>query len=204
MSASSTDIANLALSFIGNGDPIQDMTEDSAEAQACLLFYDVVRDECLGEFPWSFAKRSQSLGTAIEEDPNSDWAFSYRLPADVLTILKVWGAVRNPTLDEEINYETGSDATGGLVYTDQADAEIKYVAREETVSKWPQEFATAVAYRLASRIAMRLVKEDKIGMSERMEFQATRHMAKAKAKDRNNQRPDPPPDSEIITSRGGY
>lgn len=203
MASSDAEVCNIALSSIGSGKPIQDLDESSEQADACRTFYDDVRDEVLRDYAWPFAKQSMELNL-VESDPNDDWGYAYRYPSAALFIRRIWGAVRNPSLAATIKYDIGSDATGKLIYTDEPDAEIEYTARIEAVSKWDSGYVLAVAYLLASKIAMRLVKEDKIGMTERMEAKYVRQMLKVRANAENERRPDPPPESDIITARGGY
>lgn len=203
MATSDAGVCNLALSLMGDSTTIQNLlTENSVQALALRVFYTDTRDEVLRDFPWTFAKRTVAL-SLVETAPNDDWDFSYRYPADALFIRRIWGAVRNPTLDETIKYDIGSDATGSLIYTDEENAEIEYTSRVEDVSKWKPDFTMAFAFLLASRIAPRLVKTDPIGLTERMFRGYTLQMLKARANAENERRPDAPPESEIITSRGG-
>jgi hypothetical protein len=203
VASSEAEVCNVALGFIGDSTVIQNMdTESSPQALALRLYFDDTRDEALRDFPWTFAKRSELL-TPVEDNPNDDWDFSYRYPSDCLFVRRVWGVVRTPTLTETIKYDIGSDTTGRLIYTDEDDAEIEFTARIEDVSQWPVDFTFAFAYLLAAKISGRLLKSDPIGMGERMMRAYSMQMLKARANNENERRPDAPPESEIITSRGG-
>lgn len=204
MATSEAAVANLALSFIGDSTTIQDLDNDTtAQARAARMFFDDCRDEVSRDFPWPKLRRSMEL-SLVEEDPNDDWDFSYRYPSEALFIRRIWGAVRNPTLDAMIKYDIGSDVTGALIYTDMADAEAEYTARVEDPSKWDKDFTTAVALLLASRMALRLVKTDPIGLSERIERRYLGQILKARGNAENERRPDIPPESSIIEARGGF
>jgi hypothetical protein len=203
VATSDAAVCNYALSLIGDSTTIQSLlTENSVQALALRVFYTDTRDEVLRDFPWTFAKRTLTLSVVTGAE-NDDWDFAYRYPADALFVRRVWGAVRTPNLSETIKYDIGSDATGSLIYTDEENAEIEYTARVEDVSKWKPDFTMAFAYLLASRIAARLIKTDPIGMTERMFRAYTYQMLKARGNAENERRPDAPPESEIITSRGG-
>jgi hypothetical protein len=75
------DICNLALSHVGVSTEIANLdTERSKEAQACRRFYEPTREEVLRAFAWPFATRFVDL-QLVEEEPNDEWAYSYRYPA---------------------------------------------------------------------------------------------------------------------------
>jgi hypothetical protein len=158
--ASSTEICNLALSHLGVGKEIANLdTEQSQEASACRRFYETARDACLRDFSWPFAMRYDELAL-VEEDPNDEWLFSYRYPTNCMRILKILSGTRNDTRQTRVPYEIAQDDQGRLLFTDQENAEIRYIYKETDPDKYTPDFILALSYRLAYYIAPRLTAGD--------------------------------------------
>jgi hypothetical protein len=88
-------ICNVALSHLANSTEIQDLdAEPSKEAQACRRLFDLTRDEVLRDFPWPFATASAAL-TLFASNPNTEWGYSYRMPAGKLFFRRILSGVRN-------------------------------------------------------------------------------------------------------------
>lgn len=90
-----TGICNLALSHLGHSIQIASgavLTERSKAAKACRLFLEPTRREVLRDFPWAFATGFASLNL-IEEDPTTEWKYSYRVPEDSVFVRRLFGDV---------------------------------------------------------------------------------------------------------------
>lgn len=162
--ASVVEICNRALSNIGNSRSINSLTEASKEAGECSLHYESCRDAVLADFDWNFATKRVAL--ADTGTPPPDWSYAYRYPTDCLRITEIMvPGVRNPTAEQRIQYETGtdSDGTGKLIYTDQPEAWLKYVMRIEDVNMFDPIFSEALAWRLAAAINMALTGNADLG-----------------------------------------
>jgi hypothetical protein len=86
-------ICNVALSHLANSTEIQDLdAEPSKEAQACRRLFDLTRDEVLRDFPWPFATASAAL-TLFASNPNTEWGYSYRMPAGKLFFRRILSGV---------------------------------------------------------------------------------------------------------------
>jgi hypothetical protein len=59
--ASITDICNAAISHVGTRSKISSIDEGSAEANACLTHFAMVRDAALRLFDWNFARITAQL-----------------------------------------------------------------------------------------------------------------------------------------------
>src|SRR5687767_15095965 len=106
----------MALSNIGIGQEIGDLSERSAPARACNFWYDTARDIALASFPWPFANKQVALGL-VEEDPTTEWHYSYRYPANCIVFRRiVTGSLPE---SREIAFRLGQDDTGILIYTNQ-------------------------------------------------------------------------------------
>lgn len=204
MANSKAEVANMALGLLGDSRVIQDLaTETSVQATACLLYFDHALKECLEDFPWAFAKKTESLGDPVEEFDEGPWAYSYRPPTDMVTPRRITIAngqtEATETINTKIKYEMGRDTTGPLIFTSEADAYLEYTFFEEDVARWTTNFTMAFAYKLAQYIAPRLSKSAELTQLCRTLFIMS--WTKARGESGNRGYPGPRPESEIIGSR---
>lgn len=197
-----TEICNLAISMLGVGEEIADYTtEDSEEARACRRFYEMARDNVLRDFPWSFANKI-GIGLAeVEEDPNNNWAYSYRYPSDCIAFRKILSGTRNDTRQSRISFELGADDDGRLIFTDMDEAEGEYTFKNENVAQYPYDFVEALACRLAYLIAPRIAGGNSANKKAEMLQLYMMAISKAQKTTANEQQPDVEPESEYIRAR---
>jgi len=159
-------IANMALSNIGAKSNIESLTEDSAEANACNLWYDWSRIQTLEAFNWSFARRSVALTTHNDDAPTKRWAYRYVYPSACVCIREI----ENPAgpLADPVAYglELGDDGDTKTIVTDLVEAVALYTFDLETTGLFSAHFIDALAAKLAARIAFSLTgdKETVAGM----------------------------------------
>lgn len=209
---STTAIANMAILHCGISRTIADLsdTEDTApEAIACRVFFEQARDRVLEAFDWPFARRAGPL-QLVEAEPETSaadgsyqWGYSYRAPAAGA----VFRGIRNPasrvtTADTAIKWLLASDASGGLVYTDAEDAYGVWSVRITDPAVWPAAFVDAVAYQLASYIALPLrTGADAAALADRAMALGRASLADAKLLSATQGVADVPPDSDFISVR---
>ena len=201
MASSNTEICNMALSHIGIGNEINNLTsEKSAEAGACRRFYEIARKQVLSDFSWPFATKFLSLAL-IEEDPTTEWAFSYRYPSDCLDFRRILSGTRNDTKQSRIPFRLGNDDSGTLIYTDMQDAIAEYTVDISEVSRFASDFTLALSFLLAALITPRMTGSDRFKISQQMYqlYQAQLSMAKANAM--SEEQADELPQSEFIRAR---
>jgi hypothetical protein len=159
-----TDICNAALSHCGTRSKISSIDEGSAEANACLNHFAMVRDAALRAHDWNFARVTAAL--ALLQSPPQRWAYKYAMPTDCLRIRRL-NDVPLPALPEAF-FEMAADKDGtgafiGVILTDAAAVSAIYTARVTDPLRWDQGFIDAVTYGLASRICFELSgKEDRV------------------------------------------
>lgn len=195
-------VCNLALGMVGQRQLIDDIDEETDEAQACKLFYGPARDECLGAFMWSFATKRAALALSTEE--RTGWDLAYVAPPDMLLEGRryVWDGSRATPVDLRIpnSIELNDAGDGYLLLTDEPDAELIYTAQLNAVALWSNAFVRAVAARLAVDLALMLpVKPE---LARLLEPRAQVALHKAAALDANASTPDAEPESESIRVRG--
>lgn len=201
MATSSTEICNFALLHLGQSKRIANLTtEQSKEAGIFRTFYETVRDLVLRDYNWPFATKIADLGL-VEENPNDEWAYSYRYPSDALMIRRILSGVRNDARNTKVAYKIGKDAQGLLIFCDLEEAQLEYTEMVSDVSYFPDDFAMALSYRLAYYAAPAITNGDPFQMQGRMMQMYNGEISKATANSFNEEQPDELPDSEFIRFR---
>jgi len=199
--ATSTEIANMALSHLGVGVDIADLdTEDSPEAKACRAFYNQARQQTLRDFPWPFATKTVSLGL-VTADPNDEWGYEYTYPADALQLRRIWSGVRNDSRQSRIPYRVVYGLASASIYTDIQSATCEYTVDVTATGRIPSDCTNAISLRLASYIAPRVAAGDpyKLGVRALQLYVAEINMARANAI--NEEQAEEVPESEFIRGR---
>jgi hypothetical protein len=214
-SASAAGICNVALRHLGIGKRILSLTEAGNEnAAACAQFYDQTRDEVLHEFNWPFARRYAALalvGGTTSIPVTLDWQYSFRVPADCLSPRRILSGSRIETELTRVPFAVGSDAVGGLLFTDQpfvaatdtvpALPQLEYTAAITTEARFSADFAQAMALKLAFYIAPSVTGGDPNKLGARAFQLYDRALAIAENTAANEQQRDQAPDSEFIRAR---
>lgn len=176
--ASVVDICNLALAHLGDNATVASISppEGSAQAEHCARFYPIARDSLLSMHAWGFATRRASL--AAVTNPTSTWQHAYALPAGCLTALAVlapdsaddysthFTPPSSPTWYYAPTVAAGTYAPqnfaveAGVVYTNQVNAVLRFVALETDTTRYPPLFVMALSWHLASMLAGPIIKGD--------------------------------------------
>jgi len=175
--ASEVEICNLALSHLGDTATVASLEppEGSAQAEHCARFYPMARDALLEMHAWNFATRR--VVPAELANNWTQWAHAYAKPADCLRVL---GVMHRLATDDftmstgmplqgvatEVPYslEVGDDLQD-VLYTNQEEAAIRYVARVVDTAKFSPIFVLTLSHYLASMLAGPLLKGD-VGKAE--------------------------------------
>lgn len=142
------EICNAALLRAGITRRIENLSDSTPEADACEAEYYAVRDMLLEEHNWQWAVKYSTLA-ADATAPAWYWNVQYTLPNDFITLLNLEA--------EEISYEITDD--GMLMTNETAPLKIRYISREEDVTRFPQLFKQALIAKLAAHLAMALAKD---------------------------------------------
>jgi hypothetical protein len=185
------DIWNEALGLIGVAKEVNDPdTEVTNEASACRRFWPRVQLQVLRDFPWPRLAVVESLAL-VATLPNAWWGYSYRMPANVARFRRVLSecSPRLETQGTRIPFELGRDATGVLIFTDQASAFGEYTYQELDTAQYPADMIEPMVRLLASKIAARFGPEAvKLGNESLALYGQALSMARQAAM--NEQRPD--------------
>ena len=206
MAVDQITIWNMSLSHVGVSNDVQSLTETSAEAAACVRFYDAARQEMLQAGRWPFATTTAALAQ-VATNPTQEWAFSYRYPADALFLHRILGTVRNESRKDRVPYRVQSDTAGRLIYTDWQDLTYgtlcEYTKDVTDPSQFDPAFAQALALLLASYIGARITSGDPLKFAQRATQLKVQAMDVARLYANNEEQPEMLPESEFITSRDG-
>lgn len=199
--ASETEIANLALAHCGSGKQLSNLDTDSSdEASVCRQFFELSRDQVLRDYSWPFATKFRVV-SLIEEEPNDEWDFSYRIPTDCLKIRRVLSGQRRDTNDTRVPYKVAADDSGLLFYCDIEDAEIEYTMRQDDPLFYPPDFTMALSYKIAFYIAPRVTAGDPFNLQQKFMQMYQMEMDRAAKNAVNEEQPDVEAESELQRSR---
>lgn len=150
---SQVEIYNMALSNIGASETVASLDERSKARATCSRFWELARDTVLADFPWPFATRYATL--ADLGSPPRNWLYQYQYPVDCLRALYLTvPGLRVPPLSMQPKFETAYGEAGQVILSDEPQAELAYVVRVTDEGRFPPLFVQALAWKLASMIAM--------------------------------------------------
>lgn len=175
-------ICNLALARLGDA-RITALSDATAQAQYCSLFYAQTVEELQTEFDWQFCRKLASL-TADATPPAFGYARRFAVPSDFLRLIRLNG------IDEDENFSKW-EIVDGFIHTDlAAPAQIEYIAHVTTAAKFPAVFVEIFSAKLAANLALPLTgsKELFVQMAEifssNIQRPAVKALILATAKDR--------------------
>lgn len=168
--ASQVDICNLALSHLGDDATVTsiDPPEGSTQAEFCKRYLPIAIDNALSVHHWSFS-------TIRDTPPQLDsgfaqWLYAYAVPANTITVISVMHKdatddYATPFRNEGMGIYTPQPFSkeslpdgSPVVYTNQAEALIRYTIRVDDPTRYSPLFTTAVSYLLASYLAGPMIK----------------------------------------------
>jgi hypothetical protein len=206
---SQTAICNLALLRIGIAQPIADISEASVTARACRAVYTRCIEEMLRERPWPFAIRQVQLAV-VSEQTFGDWFYSYRYPVDFLNVHRLVQVsstvVSSGTIytvpsvgTPSVKYAVGSDSQGKLIHTNLSSAYAIGTEIVTDVGLFDPLFSSALAWKIASEIAISLTKDVRIAAMAANMYD--RVVSEAAATAHNESKSDPDVESGFMKAR---
>ena len=197
MSVSTVQIANFALSKIGDESTIESLTEESAQAKQCNLWYAFARRKTLAAFSWSFARKRATLALH-NDDPPTEWAYRYRYPDDCVSARLLENPSGRDADPVPFEVEQSDDGTRSFFFNDTATTEI-YTKEETNTTRYSDWFVECFATMLASHIALPL--SGKPNFARYLEDRAILMARFAEALDANEGSDAPPRDADHIRGR---
>lgn len=142
------EICNLALARLGDA-KITSLSDLTAQAKYCNLFYAQTVKELQADFNWQFC-RKQSAITADVVPPTFGYTGRYALPIDFLRVLRINGVSDTENFGkwEIIGTFLHTDLTGPI--------QLDYLANITTTTEFPSIFIEVLSAKLAAQLAMPL------------------------------------------------
>lgn len=194
------DIWNMAISHLGTGKSIAGVDEKSEERRVCSLFYDTARDTVFEDFRWGFARTFITLGL-VEENPNSQWLYSYRYPNDCLDARSILSNSIPDTEKTIISFIMSNDTSGRLIYSNKTDAILEFTKRITDLNLYSASFRIALSYKLAMYLIPRLSKGDPLKIKASMVAFYLAEIDKARVNAANEEKLQKRKDTPLIVSR---
>lgn len=177
-------LCNIALAHIGQSRKLTSLDDGSLEAEQCKTLFPQMRRQLLSMRQWNFALRRKVLvETTAPASPLYDqYDFCYLVPPEAVNAFAVlpptapsdaqvadqlvaqagdWAQMAAVSGRVDVRFQIEQAAAGHrLLFTDQDDATLRYVADVIDAARWPQTFGTAFALLLASQLATALIRGD--------------------------------------------
>lgn len=178
---------NAAATRTGN-EPITSFDEGSAESIVAANNYELIVEEELSSFPYSWAKTDKDLNR-LEATPIDGWAYVFQLPPDLIKI------IRCHVNGVSVPYKRKGDK----VYTDEEYTTLEYTYRVEE-EEWSADFREKIITRMEA-LFLRALSED-YDKAEAREDRSEDKGKIVKSQDSQNQTPkDRRPASRLVTCR---
>lgn len=188
------DIANMALSFLGDAANVTTLSpaEGSAQADHCARFLPICKQQLLSAFPWSFALHSEKLAEyAVDEELKYH---DYALPADCLRIVNI---LREPYSTasftrDNVQFATMMSGQTKIIRTMSPCAYAVYVSDRVPTNRYSAAFTEALAWLLASKLAGPIHGgQGAAKLAQNCLAQSQYYLERAKYEDANQDRDDP-------------
>ena len=198
MGQTNTDIANMALTYVGAKTIVNIDDDRTPEASLARTFFDISRRAELEVFDWSFARRIQALAPSSDTSPDVRFSTAYILPVDCLAPRNIEPYSPKAPVSYHIFQ---NDAGQRLILTNTPEAVLRYTFDQKNTGVFTTNFTLALSHRLASYIAYARTKKQSVRDGEL--FLAKEARLLAQANDGNtSQEPDPPLPAEWHVDRG--
>lgn len=139
-------ICNLALARLGDS-RITALTDATAQAQYCSLFYAQTVEELQADFDWSFCRKLSNLTATTA--PASGYSSAFTLPSDFIRAVRLGG------IDASENFGQW-EIVGTTIHTNLSSPVLDYIAHITTTTSFPAIFVEALSMKLAAVLAMPL------------------------------------------------
>ncbi len=206
VTTSETQIANMALSHLGDA-KIESLSDtDSAEAAEARTWYGYSRVATLEAADWNFARKrvvatldTDTISTTVNTPLAGVWGFRYRYPADCIMMRKIQHPAAPPADAFPFEVEVNLKGTTKTVLTDVENAVLVYTMDQELTNLYTPGFVLAMSLMLGSNMAFSLTGKLSLKKSIRQEFLRTLPAAAASAA--NEQVSPPPRDADWLRAR---
>lgn len=143
---SRTEIANLALAYLGARRINSYASDETTEAKAVRLQFDLAVDTLLRRHQWNFATARKTL-SRLTEDPPIEWDSAWQLPADFIRLIRI------PSPDRDRPHNRFAIEGKTILVSALEVVQIVYVSNAVPIPEWDDLFVDALKLKLAASIA---------------------------------------------------
>ena len=195
MSAGTTEIANLALSHVGE-EAIMDLTdENNAVARLVTTVFIPTIKEVGRDHEWNCLRARANIPQVLPV-PAFGYDFAYQLPVNCLRVLRLNG--------RDIQERTDLyDIEGRRLLTNATVAKIQYIEYTSDTTVYDALFIECVALRLAGKLATIIRQDEALGNQLKQEYLqvALPRARKVDGNERNKAPYDPREKSRVLNAR---
>lgn len=185
--SSAIKIVNAALTRTGNS-PITDFYDGSTEATVAANNYDLLVEEEICSYPYSWAKTDNGLNR-LAETPIDEWAYVHQIPEECIRL------VRCHVNGISVPYKRKDSR----VYSNEENLTAEYMFRAEE-EDWSPDFRGRIISKLEA-VFLRALSED-YDKAEFLEKHASDKDRMVKSQDSQNRSPkDRRPTSRLVACR---
>jgi hypothetical protein len=160
---SQVQFCNLALSRLG-ANRITSLTDGTAEADLCNIFFDDIADQVMSEGSWSSTIFRVELAQTTNT-PSFGYANEFQLPVDPK-------AIKILNIDEAVPGGIDYRIEGDKLLSDEGTMKIRYIGRLTDTEDWDIYLGKAFISRLASELAYPLTGDTRKAELEYARYQA--------------------------------
>ena len=158
MARSSTEICNLALSWVG-GNKISSLADDeSKEAVLCRANYDMSRKAVLEEREWTFSVKRLVL-TPLATKPLFGYSYEFLVPPDLLASISVYAPNQINNTNPPMLLHVVED---NKILANIAEILVKYKGDVENTTRFSALFDQALAAHIGANIAIPLTENSSL------------------------------------------
>lgn len=141
----STIIVNNALILLASSSRVDDINEVGSIAAQARDLLPIIIPSFMSKHPWNFALRRKEVPRTNLEPMGGRWPWRFDLPSDCLRWL--------PWDKEQPEYFDGVEEDGQLLCDSEGPIIVRYIFKNEDVSRWSALFIDLVSAELAVRMA---------------------------------------------------
>lgn len=202
------EIANLALSLLGQTIPVSDFDTDmTVQGRTIKQWFSVTLYQLLRKHPWAFATSYAALPVGTSQ-PSAGFRFAYQYPANCLIIRRLACDGKFPKVELSEEYARRwlevNVGTGTEIWTDVPQAHAEFTVRIDVNYDFPDHFALGFAHMLAQNVGPKIISNKWPQMVATFMPEVENQISRAIADDLSMQ-PNPiEMDSSFIQVRRGW
>ena len=195
---SDVQICNLALSHIGARSTISSLNEQSAEAQQCKAWYDIVRKDILQRHNWSFARRRLTMAL-IEQNPAPEWRYRYALPHDWIAVRYLEHPAGADADALPFDLEASLSGAEMTLLTNADAAKAIYTFDQTYTNMFSDKFRITLSWGLAAVLAVPITGDERRAQYAQQIYMTV--LEQAMGSDAGQAISEPPREAEAIRAR---